>query len=124
MKNLRHKSRFGLILEAYCRGIGSFLKVLSKQIEAIDVLSEISISYKSSKESLFQNRVCFLICLKFCILFNLIFSKKDLYIKEKLENKQTLESISNYVNPMNRSHLLGSVEYEHKLIYFEMRAFD
>jgi phosphatidylinositol-4,5-bisphosphate 3-kinase catalytic subunit alpha/beta/delta len=60
MKNLRHNFRFGLILEAYCRGIGSFLKVLSKQIEVIDVLSEISISFKSSKESLFQNRVCFL----------------------------------------------------------------
>ena len=34
--------RFGLILEAYCRGCGQFLKTLSRQVEALDKLTKLT----------------------------------------------------------------------------------
>jgi phosphatidylinositol-4,5-bisphosphate 3-kinase len=57
MKNRRHTLRFGFLLEAYCRGIGPNLKNILKQLDAINLLSSISISYKSSRDNPFQNRV-------------------------------------------------------------------
>ena len=57
MKNPRHKLRFGFLLEAYCRGIGPNLKNILKQLDAINTLSAISISFKSSRDNPFQSRV-------------------------------------------------------------------
>jgi hypothetical protein len=57
MKNPRHKLRFGFLLEAYCRGIGPNLKIILKQLDAINTLSAISISFKSSRDNPFQSRV-------------------------------------------------------------------
>ena len=34
--------RFGLILEAYCRGCGPYLKNLARQVEALDKLGKLS----------------------------------------------------------------------------------
>lgn len=39
--------RFGLILEAYCRGCGAFLRNLLKQLEALDKLAKLSDKMKS-----------------------------------------------------------------------------
>lgn len=52
MKNSRYKFKFGIILEAYCRGIGVQLKSLVKQIEVIESLSSISAYVKKNKEDL------------------------------------------------------------------------
>lgn len=52
MKNSRYKYKFGIILEAYCRGIGVQLKSLVKQIEVIESLSSISGYIKKNKEDL------------------------------------------------------------------------
>ena len=52
MKNSRYKYKFGIILEAYCRGIGVQLKSLVKQIEVIESLSSISGYLKKNKEDL------------------------------------------------------------------------
>ena len=60
MKNLRHKTRFGIMLEAYCRGVGSNIKILTKQIEAISLLTALSIAYKSNREHPFFNKVILL----------------------------------------------------------------
>lgn len=42
--------RFTLMLEAYCRGIGSDIKVLTKQIEAISFLTSLSNTYKNIRD--------------------------------------------------------------------------
>ena len=50
MKNVCYKYKFGIILEAYCRGIGDQLQSLVKQIDVIDNLSAISNFVKQNKE--------------------------------------------------------------------------
>ena len=44
------RQRFGLILEAYCRGCGSYLKSLIKQVDALDKLTKLTDQVKSEKE--------------------------------------------------------------------------
>lgn len=44
------RRRFGLILEAYCRGCGSYLKSLVKQVDALDKLTKLTDQVKSEKE--------------------------------------------------------------------------
>ena len=44
-------SRFGLILEAYCRGQGSYLKHLKRQVEALDKLIKLTDQIKSNNET-------------------------------------------------------------------------
>ena len=41
-----HFVRFGLLLEAFCRGLGPFLKKLIKQVEALDKLTKLTDSLK------------------------------------------------------------------------------
>ena len=38
--------RFGLLLEAFCRGLGPYLKDLIKQVEALDKLTTLTFSLK------------------------------------------------------------------------------
>ena len=38
--------RFGLLLEAFCRGLGPYLKELIKQVEALDKLTTLTDSMK------------------------------------------------------------------------------
>lgn len=61
MKNLRHKVKYGLLLEAYCRGIGHNLKTILKQLDSIDILSSISITFKNSRDNPLMNRVFYLL---------------------------------------------------------------
>lgn len=50
--NLKYKYRFGILLEAYCRGIGSHFNQLLKQIHAINKLSCLSDKIKENREDL------------------------------------------------------------------------
>ena len=34
--------RFGLVLESFCRGCGPYLKMLTKQVEALDKLTKLT----------------------------------------------------------------------------------
>ena len=53
MKNPRYKYRFGLLLEAYCRGISChMLKDLLKQVEVVDKLSMLAQEIKSNTDNL------------------------------------------------------------------------
>ena len=60
MKNPKYKIRFGLMIEAFCRGIGAQLGNILRQIEAIDSLSAICVSFKAIKDNLALIKVCFL----------------------------------------------------------------
>ena len=44
------RRRFSLILEAYCRTCGTYLKSLIKQVEALDKLTTVTDSLKQEKD--------------------------------------------------------------------------
>jgi phosphatidylinositol-4,5-bisphosphate 3-kinase len=90
MKNPRYKYKFGLLLEAYCRAIGVQLKSFVKQTEVIDNLSTISTFVKKNKENL-----------------SLITGP---YMKDELEKPQNRKILSNFVNPINKSYVLGAIK--------------
>jgi len=90
MKNPRYKYKFGLLLEAYCRAIGVQLKSFVKQTEVIENLSTISTFVKKNKENL-----------------SLITGP---YMKDELEKPQNRKILSNFVNPINKSYLLGAIK--------------
>lgn len=97
MKNAAYKYRFGIILEAYCRGIGDQLQSLVKQLDVIDNLSAISNFVKQNKENL-----------------NLITGS---YIQEELETYDQRKILSNFTSPTNRSYTIGSIDpYKCKIL--------
>ena len=44
------RMRFGLILEAHCRGLGPYLNTLVRQVEAIEKLTKLTDALKDEKE--------------------------------------------------------------------------
>lgn len=42
--------QFGLLLEAYCRGVGAHLKNLNRQVEALEKLTMLTDSLKERKD--------------------------------------------------------------------------
>lgn len=42
--------RFGLLLEAFCRGIGSYLKIINRQVEALEKLTILTDALKERKD--------------------------------------------------------------------------
>ena len=52
MANEKHKLRFGLILETYCRGIGGLMRDLLKQIDVVEKLSILAETVKENREDL------------------------------------------------------------------------
>ena len=52
MKNPKYKFTFGLIIEAYCRGLGSTLKILLQQNEAVERLSHLAQKIKSDSDNI------------------------------------------------------------------------
>ena len=42
--------RFGLMLEAYCRGCGAYLKSLNRQVEALEKLTKLTDLLKTERE--------------------------------------------------------------------------
>jgi phosphatidylinositol-4,5-bisphosphate 3-kinase len=52
MKNPKYKYKFGLLVEAYCRGLGGNLRLLLKQIDAIEKLSSLTYSIKNDYSNL------------------------------------------------------------------------
>ncbi len=90
MRNLKYKYRFGLILEAYCRGIGSQLDILLRQIEVVDKLSVLSQGIKATSDN--------------------IALIKGSFLFDTLAKTDYDETLSNVVSPLNRSDILGKIE--------------
>lgn len=42
MKNTKYKYKFGILIEAFCRGLGGNLKILLKQVDAIEKLASLT----------------------------------------------------------------------------------
>jgi phosphatidylinositol-4,5-bisphosphate 3-kinase catalytic subunit alpha/beta/delta len=94
MKNPRYKLRFGLILEAYCRGLGSLqLKSLLKQVEMVEKLSLLCQDIKNTNEN----------------IKDLV---KSSFLQDRLKKPDYADSLSNLRCPLNFVHLLGKVKIE------------
>lgn len=51
-------TRFGLMLEAYCRGVGSHLKSIVRQVEALEKLTKLTDILKERKDDTQKVRFC------------------------------------------------------------------
>jgi hypothetical protein len=91
MKNVRYKYRFGLLLEAYCRGINfTQLKNILKQVDVVEKLSSLAQEIKNNPDSI-----------------SLV---KSSFLQETLEKSDYKETLSNFISPLNRSNLIGLIE--------------
>ncbi|XP_076472757.1 phosphatidylinositol 4,5-bisphosphate 3-kinase catalytic subunit alpha isoform-like [Babylonia areolata] len=79
--------RFGLILEAYCRGCGHYLKTLSQQVEALDKLTKLTDTLKADVTSDDHMR----------------------FLQEQLQQPDYQEALCNLPSPLNPSQTLGKL---------------
>ncbi|KAH9490074.1 Phosphatidylinositol 4,5-bisphosphate 3-kinase catalytic subunit alpha isoform [Bulinus truncatus] len=82
--------RFGLILEAYCRGCGPYLKNLAQQVEALDKLTKLSDMLKHEINS----------------------DEHVKYLHVQLQQPDYKEALQNLHSPLNTSHILGEINLE------------
>lgn len=79
--------RFGLILEAYCRGSQQHLSILSKQLEYLNKMKETSELIRHRKDR----------------------EKAKLWLHERLNESHCLETLSNVVNPLDPRYKMKRV---------------
>ncbi|KAJ9596012.1 hypothetical protein L9F63_012745, partial [Diploptera punctata] len=82
--------RFGLLLEAYCRGSQEHMKVLAKQIECLDKLRITSELVRQRKDK----------------------DKARSFMQEHLDQKHIADSISRVLSPLDPSFRFGKVKVE------------
>lgn len=84
--------RFGLILEGLCRGCGSFLQTLSKQVEALEKLTKLTNMLKLEvKEDKTEQMKC---------------------LHDQLQQPDYQECLQTFTSPLNNSHRLGLLSAE------------
>lgn len=89
MHQTTKRLRFGLILEAYCRSCGSYLRFLCQQVEAIEKLTKLSEMLKLEKEDTQLRMLC-----------------------NQIKTADYLEALQNFYSPLNYSHVLGELLVE------------
>ncbi|KAI8795508.1 phosphatidylinositol 4 5-bisphosphate 3-kinase catalytic subunit alpha isoform-like isoform X2 [Biomphalaria glabrata] len=82
--------RFGLILEAYCRGCGPYIKNLAQQVEALDKLTKLSDMLKHEIAA----------------------DEHMKYLHTQLQQPDYKEALQNLHSPLNTSHILGEINLE------------
>ncbi|XP_067658198.1 phosphatidylinositol 4,5-bisphosphate 3-kinase catalytic subunit alpha isoform-like [Haliotis asinina] len=87
MHQTSSRLRFGLMLEAYCRGCGSFLKTLSRQVEALEKLTKLTDMLKSEVKDDEQMK----------------------FLQEQLQQPDYQEALQSIISPLNTAHVLGEV---------------
>ncbi|XP_046333765.2 phosphatidylinositol 4,5-bisphosphate 3-kinase catalytic subunit alpha isoform-like [Haliotis rufescens] len=87
MHHTSSRLRFGLVLEAYCRGCGSFLKKLSQQVEALEKLTRLTIMLKSVVKDDEQMK----------------------FLQEQLQQPDYQEALKRIISPLNTAHILGEI---------------
>ncbi|XP_035226902.1 phosphatidylinositol 4,5-bisphosphate 3-kinase catalytic subunit alpha isoform-like isoform X2 [Stegodyphus dumicola] len=85
-------TRFGLLLEAYCRGVGSHLKSIVRQVEALEKLTKLTDILKERKDDTQKERLKFLY--------------------EQVQQADYLEALQNFPSPLNNNHVLGNLIVE------------
>ncbi|UYV66255.1 PIK3CA [Cordylochernes scorpioides] len=82
-------TKFGLLLEAYCRGMGAQLKSIVQQVEALEKLTKLTDTLKERKDDTQKERLKFL-----C---------------DQMNQADYLEALQNFPSPLNSSHVLGKL---------------
>ncbi|CAL1536446.1 unnamed protein product [Lymnaea stagnalis] len=90
MHQTSSRLRFGLILEAYCRGCGPYLKNLLRQVEALDKLTNLSDMLKHGIPP----------------------DEHMKYLHLQLQQPDYKEALQNLHSPLNTSHILGEIHLE------------
>ncbi|OQR66852.1 hypothetical protein BIW11_13889, partial [Tropilaelaps mercedesae] len=77
--------KFGLLLEAFCRGMGMHLRTVLKQVSALDKLTQLTDALKSDAD-------------------------KKAHFDRQLTRPDYLEALQNFASPLNNSLILGTLE--------------
>lgn len=89
--------RFGMLLESFCRGIGSHLRNLIRQVEALEKLTKLTDTLRERKDDALKDRLRFM-----C---------------DQISQADYLDALQNLPSPLNNSHILGNlVVHECKII--------
>ncbi|XP_035996739.1 phosphatidylinositol 4,5-bisphosphate 3-kinase catalytic subunit alpha isoform isoform X1 [Fundulus heteroclitus] len=90
MHNKTVSQRFGLLLEAYCRACGMYLKHLSRQVEAMEKLINLTDILKQEKKDETQK-----VQMKFLV--------------EQMKRPDYMDALQNFTSPLNPAHQLGNL---------------
>ncbi|XP_013190051.2 phosphatidylinositol 4,5-bisphosphate 3-kinase catalytic subunit delta isoform [Amyelois transitella] len=82
--------RFGLLLEAYCRGCQEHINILLRQIECLDKLKWVSQNVRKMKE----------------------IGKAKKYLQEQLQQQHCVDILKDFVSPLNPSYVCKKVRPE------------
>ncbi|XP_061618955.1 phosphatidylinositol 4,5-bisphosphate 3-kinase catalytic subunit alpha isoform isoform X5 [Phyllopteryx taeniolatus] len=93
MHNKTVSRRFGLLLEAFCRACGMYLKHLNRQVEAMDKLVNLTDTLKQEKKDETQKTQ-----MKFLV--------------EHMSRPDYMEALQGFVSPLNPVHQLGHLRLE------------
>ena len=81
--------RFGILLEAYCRGQGSYLKHLNRQVGALDKLIKLTDQIKSNNDT--QER-------------------RLKYLSDQIRSDDYMEALQHFYSPLENTLMLGELE--------------
>jgi len=89
MSNPSVMIRYGMLLEAFCRGLGPHLKHLNRQVEALDKLTKLTDSIKERPNETADKRLK--------------------YLNEQISQADYMESLQNFYSPLENTLMLGEV---------------
>lgn len=81
--------RFGLVLESFCRGCGPYLKMLTKQVEALDKLTKLTDVIRTEIKD--------------------DYSEIMRYLSTQLQEPDFQEGLKSFLSPLDNSHILGEL---------------
>uniref|UniRef100_W5KR52 Phosphatidylinositol 4,5-bisphosphate 3-kinase catalytic subunit alpha isoform n=1 Tax=Astyanax mexicanus TaxID=7994 RepID=W5KR52_ASTMX len=93
MHNKTVSQRFGLLLESYCRACGMYLKHLSRQVEAMEKLINLTDILKQEKKDETQK-----VQMKFLV--------------EQMRRPDYMDALQSFTSPLNPAHQLGNLRLE------------
>ena len=109
--------RFGLVLEAYCRGLCGHLKDLNKQVEALEKLTMLTDTLKERRDEAPKERLKWVYFRNIVILQrtswnNIMPSWFNRFLIEQIKQADFLEVLENLNNPVSPCVELGSLKVE------------
>ncbi|XP_019402039.1 PREDICTED: phosphatidylinositol 4,5-bisphosphate 3-kinase catalytic subunit alpha isoform-like, partial [Crocodylus porosus] len=93
MHNRVVRQRFGLLLESYCRACGTYLKHLTRQVEAMEKLINLTDILKQEKK-------------------NEVPKVQMKFIVEQMRQPDFMETLQGFISPLNPAHRLGHLRLE------------
>lgn len=124
MHNKTVSQRFGLLLEAYCRACGMYLKHLSRQVEAMEKLINLTDILKQEKKDETQKvrtaaahlrtwlgtceqmHVC-----KTGIVCICLVKVQMRFLVDQMKRPDYMDALQNFTSPLNPAHQLGNLRW-------------